>query len=279
MTGCAVRISRAAWMRRRIALRACALALLSGTTIAPVAASFASAPPTLANWDAQQQREVTSAGLMSDVGGSFEGASALSAAQANASMAALAARLQSAAPEALPVVRTAQNPVSVVTFDRLVIEQLGLRDVAVHVQSVAQAAGLDPPYYFGSEVVARFLELRYDHPAGTDRLELFPTDPITRAEAAWSLSRVMGFGSWNVPYAQEALTAFQLPSMSAAQRQALQIAISRIGYPYVWGGTTDNTADGLEHGGLLGVRLARVQALGASVGRRDTRPHCSRTGW
>ena len=146
--------------------------------------------------------------------------------------------------------RTAQNPVTLVTFDRMVIEQLGLRDVAAHVQSVAQAAGLRPPYYFGSEVVARFLELRYDHPAGTDRLELFPNDPITRAEAAWSLARVMHFGSWNVAYAREALSAFALPHMSAAQLQALQIAVSRIGYPYVWGGTTDNTADGLEHGGF-----------------------------
>ena len=38
--------------------------------------------------------------------------------------------------------------------------------------------------------------------------------------------------------------------MTASQRQALRIAVSRIGYPYVWGGTTDNTADGLEHGGF-----------------------------
>jgi cell wall-associated NlpC family hydrolase len=147
-------------------------------------------------------------------------------------------------------VRTAQDPVTLVTFDRLIVEQLGLADVAAHVQAVAQAGGLRPPVYFGSEVVARFLELRYDHPAGTDSLELFPGDPITRSEAAWSLARVMQFGDWNVTYARESLSAFELPRFGAAQRQALQIAVSRIGYPYVWGGTTDNTADGLEHGGF-----------------------------
>ena len=43
---------------------------------------------------------------------------------------------------------------------------------------------------------------------------------------------------------------FELPSMSSNQRQALKIAVSRIGYPYVWGGTTDDTSDGLAHGGF-----------------------------
>jgi cell wall-associated NlpC family hydrolase len=81
--------------------------------------------------------------------------------------------------------------------------------------------------------------LRYDHPSGTDQLELFPSDPITRAEAAWSLADVAGFGSWNVDGARETLTQFALPAMSADQKQALRIAVSRIGYPYVYAGESD----------------------------------------
>ncbi len=88
-------------------------------------------------------------------------------------------------------------------------------------------------------MVARYLGLRYDHPAGTDQLELFPTDPITRAEAAWSLAQVAGFGSWTVQGAQQTLGGFALPAMSANQRQALTIAVSRIGYPYVYAGESD----------------------------------------
>jgi cell wall-associated NlpC family hydrolase len=98
--------------------------------------------------------------------------------------------------------------------------------------------------------VARFLGLRYDHPAGTDQLELFPWDPITRAEAAWSLAQVMDDGSWSVPSARQTLMAYALPRMSADQLTALRIAVSRIGYPYVYAGTTDDTADGLAHGGF-----------------------------
>ena len=256
------------------------LAVLAGGC-AVGAASAVAGMPSAASWDTAQQRQVLGADLMTESAGSFNGAGHLSAAQANAAMAALAARLQALASEqgpqgeanegdeqstpgsepsptstpvastpATPVARTSQSSVTVVTFDRMIVEGLGLTSVAAHVQAVASSAGLHPPSYFGSEVAARFLELRYEHPVGSQRLDLFPAEPITRAEAAWSLAQVMGLSSWSISQAEEELSAFALPSMSAAQRQALQIAVSRIGYPYVWGGTTDNTADGLEHGGF-----------------------------
>ncbi len=172
---------------------------------------------------------------MSAPGSSFQGAAPLTADQANAAMAALAQR---AGGEVVGRA-AAGGSVTLVRFDAMVIDQLGLADVAAHVQSVAGAAGLQPPAYFGTEVVARYLGLRYDHPAGTDQLELFPTDPITRAEAAWSLAQVAGFGSWNVDGARQTLNAFALPQLSASQRQALRIAVSRIGYPYVYAGESD----------------------------------------
>jgi cell wall-associated NlpC family hydrolase len=212
---------------------------------------------------------------MSNIGRSFQGGSDLSATQANAAMAALGARMQRQAGVAQARTATApRTPVSVVTFDRIVIQQLGLSDVALHVQTAAAASGIAPPSYFGSEVVARFLGLRYNHPAGTDQLELFPADPITRAEAAWSLSQVAQFGSWNVSYARDTLTGFQLPTMTGGQRAALTIAASRIGFPYVWGGTSDDTSDGLAHGGFdcsgFAWRVFKVSGLpsGRSIGGR-----------
>jgi cell wall-associated NlpC family hydrolase len=296
--------------RARTGPNACLTAALVLVAAACATASPAAArrPATLANWDSAQQRDVVAAGLMSDSGGSFNGAAHLSPAQADAAMAALAAHLEAlrsgppvsaqegagkgstseggstgavgvtgepVAPKSpVKAVSTRQNPVTVVTFDRLVVEQLGLGAVAAHVQAAAQTAGLRPPAYFGSEVVARFLELRYDHPAGTDRLEPFPGDPITRAEAAWSLAQAWRLGEWNLAYAQETLSAFELPRLSTAQREALNVAASRIGYPYVWGGTTDNTADGLEHGGFdcsgFAWRVYKLSGLpwGAEIGGR-----------
>jgi cell wall-associated NlpC family hydrolase len=259
---------------RARSLRRSLLALLlvcaaSGTVPPRAGAAAASAAPASGSWDSAQQRQVLAAGLMEAGAGSFDGGGQLSAPQANAAMAALATWLQRevnqqavAAPPstgeeptaavvpAVAVAHTTQSLVTVAGFDRMLIEELGLGAVAAHVQATTVAAGLQPPAYFGSEVVARFLELRYEHPVGAQRLDLFPSDPLTRAEAAWSLATVMNTSTWAISAARESLSAFELPQMSAAQRQALQIAVSRIGYPYVWGGTTDNTADGLEHGGF-----------------------------
>jgi cell wall-associated NlpC family hydrolase len=218
-------------------------ALIGSCALAPTPASAA---VTLGNWDAAQQRQVVKDGLMSAPGGSFQGAAPLTAAQANAAMSAVAARAGTPEGQTAPVhtVQIAGGAVTVVRFDALVVDQLGLADVASHVQSVAASAGLKAPAYFGTEVVARYLGLRYDHPSGTDQLELFPSDPITRAEAAWSLAQVAGFGSWNVDGARQTLTAFELPPMSANQKQALEIAVSRIGYPYVYAGESDTAEPG-----------------------------------
>jgi cell wall-associated NlpC family hydrolase len=142
------------------------------------------------------------------------------------------------------------STLTVAGFDALLVAQLGLGDVARHVQAATAAAGLQPPPYFGTEVVARFMGLRYTHPVGSEQLALFPTDPVTRAEAAWSFSQVLANGSWSLANARSSLTGYQLPILSPDQLVALRVAVSRIGYPYVWGGTTDDTSDGLPHGGF-----------------------------
>lgn len=250
-------------------------AALSVSVASPVATAEAAVSP--GGWDSAQQRQVLAAGLLEGTAATFDGASPLTAAQANGAMAALATRLQGATaeqprpgeagapggpgeppsvsqlpagPPAVPVAHTARSPVTVLTFDRMLVEELGLSGSAAQVQARAAAAGLRPPAYFGTEVVARLLELRFEHPVGSQRLDLFPGQAITRAEAAWSLATVIGLSRWSISSARETLASFELPAMDGAQRQALQIAVSRIGYPYVWGGTTDNTSDGLEHGGF-----------------------------
>src|SRR5689334_12142085 len=79
-------------------------ALLPGRAVASV---------TLSTWDSAQQRQVVKAGLMSNLGRSFQGASALSAFQANSAMAALSQRLarQTGEPQARAAAAT-RSPVS-----------------------------------------------------------------------------------------------------------------------------------------------------------------------
>jgi cell wall-associated NlpC family hydrolase len=225
-----------------VLLLTCVVALLSFGSVAGAATSK---KLTAANWDSSEQGLVVSNGLMADLeDGGFGGAGHLTAQVESAALAAVATR-----EEVAPIVFDTNTPITLVRFDALLVDQLGLDDVAEHVQLVAAAAGLSPPSYFGSEVVARYLGLRYDHPAGEDSLELYPWNPITRAEAAHSFAVVLGFESWVLLAARETLSTFALPQYTSAQREVLRIAVSKIGMPYVWGGTTDNTADGLEHGG------------------------------
>ncbi len=174
----------------------------------------------------------------------FAGARPLTASADGAALSAIATRDGLA-----PIAFDHSQPLTVVRFDSLLVRQLGLGDVAATVQRAAVQARLSPPGYFGSEVVARYLGLRYDHPAGEDRLELYPWNPITRAEAAHSFAVVLGMSSWQLQAATETLLAFSLPHYSPDQLEVLKIAVSKIGMPYVWGGTTDGTEDGLEHGG------------------------------
>jgi len=245
------------WRLGALALRwrLSALALAAVATIATVSPDGAAARMTAGNWDRPAQRAVIRVGLMVNlVPHNFGGSQPLTGAQATGSLTALASLLAGSpswGPATQVAIRPVQAPtVTVAGFDSLLVNVVGLGAVAAHVQAATNAAGLAPPAYFGTEVVARVLGLRYTHPVGSEQLSLYPTDPITRAEAAWSLAQLSSSGSWSVASARASLASFQLPAMSSAQRTALRIAVSRIGYPYIWGGTTDDTSDGLAHGGF-----------------------------
>jgi cell wall-associated NlpC family hydrolase len=155
-------------------------------------------------------------------------------------------------------------PVSMEDLDRTLVDALGLADSAYRFRLAATAAGITPPRRFGTEVVARLLGLRLNHPAGQDDLELDPQQTATRAEAAYSFAQILRFGadrgswqdrhsssattasdyatSWEVEQARQDAQSFQLPTLTAWQRRIIATAFSYVGYPYVWGGTGQGTA-------------------------------------
>ena len=130
-------------------------------------------------------------------------------------------------------------PVSMTRLDVRLVQGLGLAKAAAEFAAGARAAGLKVPPRFGTEVVARLLGLRTNHPAPEDGLELLPGDHATRAEAAYSASRILGFSGWEVASVQSMADQFSLPSFTNWQTQILDTAVARIGMPYVWGGTSD----------------------------------------
>jgi cell wall-associated NlpC family hydrolase len=206
--------------------------LLTLTLVFAAAAGPAHAA-TLANWDKAEQRTVRRAGILPSEAGGFHGERALTPGQLSAALSKIGTK----------DVAVPKRRITVALFHSLVVRQLGLGDLAGDVQGEAARAGLAPPARFGTEVVARQLGLRYDHPAQDDRLELYPTDAITRAEAAYSFAQILSRGGSDLGYyAREVLSRFALPAYTVAQRRVLRTAISKIGMPYVWGGESDTTS-------------------------------------
>jgi len=130
-------------------------------------------------------------------------------------------------------------PVTVTQLDARLVKALGLADAAATMGTNARAAGLAVPSRFGTESVARLLGLRTNHPAAQDDLELLPSDPVTRAETAYSVARILRFGGWETQYVEDAAATFEPPLVRGWQKRVLDTAVRFVGFPYVWGGTSE----------------------------------------
>lgn len=166
-----------------------------------------------------------------------------------------------------------QAAVSMAALDARLVVALGLSKAASEFAAGARAAGLLVPGRFGTEVAARLLGLRIDHPAAQDSLELLPNDPATRAEAAYSAAQILHFSGWEIAAVQSLADSFALPQLSVWQTRILDTAVARIGMPYIWGGTSDTyeapfgvpSRGGYDCSGFVW----RVYKLQAYAGERD----------
>jgi cell wall-associated NlpC family hydrolase len=211
----------------RITAAAAALALFA---LAPLAS--ASTRTTAPSWAQAQIKVVTAHSLMGGDPANFRPDDPLSAGE----LADLVAGLTgvSAAAPANP-----SAPVTIAGLDAALVRGIGLGDAARLFTIGARAAGLAPPARFGTESVARLLGFRTDHPRSQDGLELAPSQPATRAEAAYSAAKILLEKGWEIPWARQQAQSFALPQVSGWELQVLHAAVSLVGYPYVWGGTTE----------------------------------------
>ncbi len=210
----------------RLAVAAIAAALFAAPGVATAKAS--------ASWAQPQIQVVTAHGLMGGDPASFRPDDSLTAGDLADLVAGLTKR--TAAPAASP-----STLVTVAGLDMQLVRALGLADSAKAFADGARASGLNVPPRFGTEAVARLLGLRVDHPAAQDSLELAPSDPATRAEAAYSAAKILSYQGWEVPWVRELAAGFAPPSVTGWQGTILQAAVDLIGYPYIWGGSSETT--------------------------------------
>jgi cell wall-associated NlpC family hydrolase len=223
----------ASGMRRFAVLLAC-----FGLVAAPAATTAARSK----SWADAQIRLVTSHGLMGGDPASFRPDDPLTAGELADLVAGLTGK-----PASAPV--NASAPVTIAGLDASLVRGLGLGDSTRQFATGTRAAGLTPPTRFGTEVVARLLGLRTDHPRAQESLEPAPSDVATRAEAAYSAAKILGWKGWEKQYVEQLAAGFALPSVTGWEHTILLQSVALIGYPYVWGGTSESAQ------GQLGVEV------------------------
>jgi cell wall-associated NlpC family hydrolase len=185
------------------------------------------------SWADPQIQTVVAHGLMAPSPAEFRPDDGLTRRELGEVLAALTQQQQ--------VVEEPDRLVTVAELDAALVNALGLADSAQQVRAMLSGAGLQPPGRLGTEAVARLLRLRYNHPAAKDFRELLPTDPVTRAEAAFSVARFLELDEWDLLLARETAASFALPQLTVWQRRVLRRAVKFVGYPYIWGGTSERT--------------------------------------
>jgi len=213
-----------------VGVRRLRLLTVLGCLLASLAAASTASPArTSRSWAQPQIKLVVAHGLMARSVASFRPNGTLTQGE----LADLVAGLTEQPPK---TVVDPAAPVTMAQLDARLVRLLGLSGDAALFYDAASVAGLRPPARFGTEVVARLLGLRTNHPAGQDSLERLPNDPAPRSEAAYSVARLLSVSEPDKARIDDEAATFELPLLTTWQQRVLTTAVKFIGYPYVWGG-------------------------------------------
>jgi len=215
-----------------------AAALLTLCALALGSAASGGAAAAKRSWAQPQIKAVVAAGLLADSVAAFAPEQPLTQAALGDALALLALQSEDGVLSRYRVVAPARA-VTIRELDAALVAFLGLGDAARAITAQLKAAGLAPKAGAGTETVARLLGLRINHPAAEDAIELGLNDPATRAEAAYSLARLLDLSDWHRERVRTSAESFVLPQLSEWQRRVLTRATSFVGYPYIWGGTSE----------------------------------------
>jgi hypothetical protein len=174
---------------------------------------------------------VVAAGVMGPDEASFRPADPLTRGELHDALTALG--------KTVPVPADPARLVTMRELDAQLVGALGLLSSSRRIRLAARDAGLQPTSMLGTEAVARLLRLRLNHPQADEQLELLPGQPATRAEAAYSLARVLQLGPDQLAWIDQLSQTFVLPEFGDLQRQVVARALRLVGYPYVWTGVSE----------------------------------------
>ena len=213
----------------RLMRRFAALALAALVSAALVGTAGAR-NTTARSWAAPQIAAVVDVGLMATTVGEFRPGDPLTRTEFATVLASLGGSVAVDVPD---------RPVTMRELDAQLVTLVGLRPVAREVRLAAVDAGLTPKPWLGTETVARLLGLRINHERAEEELELQLAQPATRAEAAFSIARVLTLDDAAIAAVRVTAESFALPYLTEWQRVVLTRAVRFVGSPYVWAGTSE----------------------------------------
>lgn len=266
------------------------VALLTVLALLAVVGSAGAQPtPSPRSWAAPQIQEVVDAGLMAMNVAEFRPDDPLTSVELATVLASLGVEVTDPYSE---------RPVTIRELDAKLVTALGLRPQARTLRLGAEAAGLMPRTWLGTETAARLLGLRTNHLKTQDELELQLSQPATRAEAAYSIARVLNLQDYELAATRDALESLSFPQLSAWQQNVLRRALRLVGSPYVWAGTSERPQQlfgrvlpgGFDCSGFVWrvyklEPFAGAPGLGATLRGRTTydmsseAPRSARIGW
>jgi hypothetical protein len=206
-------------------------ATLAVLTLALALPALAAAAPST-SWAEPQIRTAVASGLMGPSVAAFRPGAELTRGELGTIVAGIT-RKQG-------VVVAPDRTVTMTQLNRALVRAVGLAPAGAAVRRQLVAAGLTPPKRAGWETVARLLELRFNHPAEKDARERRPADPATRAEAAYSVARLLQLSDFDLVRVRSLAMSFKVPALTAWQTRVLRRAVRFVGFPYVWGGMSES---------------------------------------
>lgn len=199
-------------------------------TLLAVAGTAGAQPAAPKSWASSQIKAVVEAGLLAPSVSTFRPQDPLTIGELAPVLATFGLEVTVVDPA---------RPVTLRELDAQLVTAAGLRESARAIQVTAYDAGLKPKKWLGTETVARLLGLRVNHTKDKEHLELQLDQPATRAEAAFSIARLLAVGETELEEVRATADSFYLPALTPLQQTLIGRALRFVGSPYVWAGTSE----------------------------------------